>query len=154
VDPNAYRFRSTWRIAAPVADVYDALVCLRDYPTWWPEVREVTQHGEDAASLRCRSLLPYDLVFTTRQSRRDRDAGVLEAHMEGDLAGFSRWTIAADGRGTAAVFDEEVEVHKQLLRTLAPVARPAFKVNHALMMRHGERGLRTFVAGFQLGRGR
>ena len=41
--------------------------------------------------------------------------------------------------------------NKALLRRLAPIARPAFRANHALMMRHGERGLRTYLAGFEHG---
>ena len=34
----------------------------------------------------------------------------------------------------------------------AILERPAFKGNHTLMMRHGEAGLRTFLAGLRLGR--
>jgi hypothetical protein len=34
---------------------------------------------------------------------------------------------------------------------MAPVARPGFKANHAIMMRHGEAGLRTFMAGYARG---
>ena len=45
------------------------------------------------------------------------------------------------------VFDEEVVTTKRTLNVLAPVARPLFKLNHEFMMRHGEAGLRTFLAG-------
>jgi hypothetical protein len=31
------------------------------------------------------------------------------------------------------------------------VARPAFVANHALMMRHGRRGLRAYLAGLRRG---
>ncbi|MCU1485732.1 MAG: hypothetical protein JWN67_2478 [Actinomycetia bacterium] len=149
---NDYSFRSEWRIDAPPADVYAVLLELPDYPAWWPEVRTAEEVGSQAFRLTCRSTLPYDLVFTTTQARQDPDAGVLEANLVGDLDGFSRWTITADGAGTLAVFEEEVEATKALLRTLAPVARPAFKANHSLMMRHGQAGLRTYVAGYRLGR--
>ena len=149
---NFYRFRSEWPLTAPRGDVYRALSELDDYPAWWPEVVSVTRISPDAAELRCRSLLPYDLVFTTRQSRQDPGAGVLEAHLEGDLAGFSRWTISPEGTGTVAVFEEEVTAEKSLLRRTGAVARPAFNANHSLMMRHGHRGLRTYLAGMALGR--
>jgi hypothetical protein len=130
--------------------VYAALAELADYPSWWPEVRRAEPRGHDTYQLTCRSFLPYDLVFTTTQRRRDPIAGVLEASMVGDLTGFSRWTITASGTGTEAVFEEEVEVMKASLRRLAPVARPAFRGNHALMMRHGRRGLAAYVAGYGL----
>lgn len=149
---NFYRFRSEWPLTAPSGDVYRALLELDDYPTWWPEVVSVTRISPDGAELRCRSFLPYDLVFTTCKSRQDPDAGVLEAHLEGDLAGFSRWTIHPEGTGTVAVFEEAVTAEKSLLRRTGAVARPAFSANHSLMMRHGRRGLRTYLAGMALGR--
>jgi hypothetical protein len=131
--------------------VYAALAELADYPFWWPEVRRVEPRGRDTYQLTCRSLLPYDLVFTTTQQRRDPAAGVLEASMVGDLSGFSRWTITASRTGTEAVFEEEVEAMKASLRRLSPLARPAFRANHTLMMRHGQRGLMAYVAGYGLG---
>jgi hypothetical protein len=152
MDPNFYRFRSEWRLVADPDDAYVALAEVTDYPSWWPEVVRAQPIASNACALTCRSWLPYDLAFVTRQRRRDPDARVLEAELLGDLEGFSRWTITASGRATIAVFDEEVVVNKELLRRLAPVARPVFQLNHALMMRHGERGLRTYLAGFRLAR--
>src|SRR5580693_9548928 len=99
MDRNFYVFRSEWPLASPVEDVYLALAQLVDYPSWWPEVRSVRQVSAETSELVCRSLLPYDLAFSSRQTRKDPDAGVLEAAMEGDLAGFSRWTITAEGAG-------------------------------------------------------
>lgn len=151
-DLNFYVFRSEWHLAAPPDDVYVALEELRGYPDWWPEIRRVTQLDERTAEVHCKATLPYELVFVTSQIRRDREAGVLEASLRGDLDGFSRWTITADGSGTLAVFDEEVTAAKRLLQVLAPVARPVFRANHELMMRHGQRGLRTYLAGLALGR--
>ena len=46
----------------------------------------------------------------------------------------------------------EVLARKALLRRFGAVARPAFKANHTLMMRHGERGLATYLAGVRAGR--
>ena len=125
---------------------------LVDYPTWWPEVRTVHQVDDEMFQLRCRSVLPYDLDFVSRQVRRDPDAGILEANLSGDLEGFSRWTIAASADGTLAVFDEEVTAQKALLRRLALIAQPTFQLNHTLMMSHGRRGLKAYLAGMRLGR--
>ena len=105
--------------------------------------------GNEVYELVCKSTLPYELRFTITQSRRDPDARLLEANMAGDLEGSSRWTIAVDTQGTAATFDEDVVANKSLLRRLEPLARPAFKANHTRMMRNGERGLRTYLAGYR-----
>jgi hypothetical protein len=149
---HRYVFRSAWCLDAAPADVTAALECIDDYPTWWPEVRDATPIDEDTYELRCRSTLPYDLVFETRRSVHDVAGGVLEANMIGDLEGFSRWTISAEGAGTRAVFDEDVMLNKRLLRALEPIARPGFRMNHWLMMRHGQAGLRVYLAGLQRGR--
>ena len=52
------------------------------------------------------------------------------------------------GSGCRLIYDQEVDTQKVLLNALAPVARFAFRANHLLMMRHGQAGLRTFMAGY------
>ena len=151
MDWNHYRFVSTWRLGASPADVYQVLHDTESYPLWWPEVRAVRRLDERRSELVVRSVLPYDLVFVTEEARQDPAAGVLEARMSGDLEGFSRWTITPTGDGTRAVFEEQVDARKELLRKLALVARPAFRANHALMMHHGRRGLGVYLAGYQAG---
>jgi hypothetical protein len=146
---SRYEFRSTWHLNAAPGDVYAVLERVPDYPLWWPQVRTVTPRGDNAYQLVCRSSLPYELRFTITQARRDPVARVLEASMAGDLEGFSRWTIGVDAAGTIATFEEDVVATKALLRRLEPIARPAFKANHSKMMRDGERGLRTFLAGYR-----
>ena len=37
--------------------------------------------------------------------------------------------------------------NQPLLNRLAPIARPFFVVNHALMMSHGQAGLRRYLGG-------
>ncbi len=146
---SVYKFRSTWHLSAAPDDVYAVLERVPDYPLWWPQVRSVMPVGDLTFDLVCRSSLPYDLRFSTKQAVRDPETRVLEASMAGDLEGFSRWTITPNPHGTAATFDEEVVATKPLLRRLELVARPAFKANHSKMMRDGERGLSTYLAGYR-----
>ena len=143
---HRYRFASTWALPVPPAAVYAVLSDLGTYPSWWREVRRATRIDESSCTLVCRSLLPYDLTFAVRQARADERALVLEADLRGDLEGVSRWTLAGEAGRCQAHFEEEVVVNKALLRLLEPVGRPAFRANHALMMRSGERGLRRYLA--------
>jgi hypothetical protein len=148
---NHYRFQSIWVIHAAPADVYAVLHDVGSYSMWWPEIKRVQRVSEDRFELRVRSFLPYYLEFESTRAREDKSSGVLEAHLSGDLDGYSRWTIEGSGGLTRAVFDEEVDTHKRSLNLLAPLARPAFKANHTFMMRHGQAGLRTFLAGVNFG---
>jgi len=148
---SKYRFRSVWRVGASAPDAFSVLSCVEDYVDWWPEVREVRRLSDESFELRCRSVLPYDLVFVSTQARVDPTARVLRATLTGDLNGYSRWTIYPETEGSLLIFDEEVTLGKESLRRIAPIARPAFRANHKIMMSSGERGLRTYLAGYERG---
>lgn len=146
---NRYRFRSVWRFDVQPEVAFRALRETEDYVAWWPEIKETRRLDEDRVEARIRSVLPYDLTMVLERTRDDAEAGVLEARMTGDLEGFSRWVIRPDGRGgTVLLFEEEAVPQKPLMRRLAPIARPLFRWNHALMMRSAERGLRAYLAGY------
>jgi hypothetical protein len=140
-----YVFRSEWQLAASPDDVYAALLDVASYPAWWPQVRAVRQLDGTSGEVHCRSLLPYDLVFAIRREVEDPITRVLRARQSGDLEGWSQWSITAGAIGAVAVFDEDVVVGKPLVRRAGLLARPALRLNHSLMMREGERGLRRHL---------
>ncbi|PZS18595.1 MAG: polyketide cyclase [Pseudonocardiales bacterium] len=143
---DRYLFRSEWRIAAHADQVYATLADVASYPSWWPQVHAARQLDDASGELRCRSLLPYDLVFLIRREVEDGADRILRATLDGDLAGSSQWTITPDGSGTLAVFDEDVVVRKALIRLAGPLARPVLRFNHDRMMQAGERGLRDHLS--------
>ncbi|MFH8345426.1 SRPBCC family protein [Streptomyces sp. NPDC018045] len=143
---HRYRFRSEWRLCAPPPAVFAVLEDAETYPQWWPQVRRVTRVDERSGTAHFRSLLPYVLTVTATATHRDPVTGTLEIVLRGDLEGFARWTVGAAGRGTRAVFEQEVEVRKPSLRRLALPGRPLFRANHTLMMRAGRRGLASRLA--------
>ena len=96
--------------------------------------------------IRCRSLLPYDLVFVVRREIEDPVERILRGTLTGDLAGTSQWTVTPTDDGTTAVFEEDVRVRKSLVRAAGVLARPALRFNHDLMMRSGEHGLQRHLA--------
>ncbi|MFI5772021.1 SRPBCC family protein [Streptomyces sp. NPDC051658] len=147
MDWSRYRFVSIWDLPAPPDAVYEVLERADDYPRWWPQVREVTSVDGTTGTTRIRSLLPYDLVMTVRERRRDPRARVIEATLSGDLDGWVRWTVSPYGGGCRAVYEQEVEVRRRLMRLLAVPGRPVFRANHALMMRAGRRGLAARLEG-------
>ena len=141
-----YLFRSEWRLAAGPDRVYAMLADVATYPSWWPQVRGARHLDALSGELRCRSLLPYDLVFVIRREVEDANRRILRATLDGDLAGSSQWTITADGAGSIAVFDEDVVVRKALLKRAGFLVRPVLRFNHDRMMRSGERGLRKHLS--------
>jgi hypothetical protein len=146
---HCYRFRNVWRVAAPPDETYAALCRLSEYPMWWPEVKEVDVAERGGVRVRCRSVLPVDLSFVIHEPEWDPESGVLQARLAGDLEGYSRWTVTGTTGGSILVFDEEVETTSPLLKRLSRLVRPALHANHALMMRHGEAGLRAHLAALR-----
>lgn len=146
-----YVFRSVWHVEASFAPVCAVLLDVESYPAWWPEIRSVERLDATRFLMVARSTLPYELRFVSEDRGGDHRRGVIDAHLSGDLEGFARWTVTDLGTGCRLTYDQEVETNKALLNRLAPLARPAFRANHALMMRHGQAGLRTYLAGYLRG---
>ncbi|NEB78734.1 polyketide cyclase [Streptomyces sp. SID14478] len=140
-----YTFRSVWDLSAPPAAVYGVLERAGEYPTWWPQVRSVTPLDDISGVAVFRSFLPYELTVTATEKRRDPAGGVLEIAMSGDLDGWARWTLSARAGGTRAVYEQQVEVRRPLMRRFALPGRPVFLANHAWMMRGGRRGLEALL---------
>lgn len=143
-----YVFHSVWSVEAPFADACAVLADLRTYPLWWPEIRTVEDLGNGRFLTLARSFLPYDLRFVSEERVGSRRPGVIDAALSGDLEGYARWTVEPVGSGCRLIYDQEVDTHRVLLNVLAPIARFAFRANHLLMMKHGQAGLRTFMAGY------
>ena len=150
-DLTHYVFQSIWHVRAPLADLLAVLDDLGSYPAWWPEIREVRPLGGKRFEVVARSLLPYELRFVSDADVPQTGPNVIDARLAGDMEGTVRWTVTEEADGCRLVYDQEVRTNKRLLNVMAPVARPGFKANHALMMRHGQQGLRTFMAGYTCG---
>ncbi|MER5872018.1 SRPBCC family protein [Streptomyces sp. NPDC002044] len=149
---SRYRFRSVWDLDAPPARVYAVLEQPGEYPAWWPQIRRVRPVDDRTGTALIRSVLPYALHVTATELLRDPGRGVLEVALRGDIEGWARWTVrargAGGGGGSRALYEQEVVVRRPLMRRLALPGRPVFRLNHALMMRAGQRGLAVRLAAF------
>jgi hypothetical protein len=147
VSLNHYSFRYIWSVRAATGRVFDALVDLANYPAWWPDIRTVTRVDDDTAEVTCRALLPYALTFRLHRAEQDEGAGRMRVDMSGDLEGYVQGVVAEHrAAGALLAISQRVEVNKPLLRAFAPVARPLFRANHAVMMRRGQRGFRAYLS--------
>ena len=130
-----YRFRSEWVLRGPtVGEVYDALVDVEHYPTWWRSIPAVGKLDDDTALVACRSRVPTTLHLVLRPQVRDRDAGILEAELAGDLVGWSRFTLSPHHEGVHISYDQEVDTPGWLMTLAGKVARSLLVWNHEQMM--------------------
>jgi uncharacterized protein YndB with AHSA1/START domain len=142
-----YRFVTEWRLRAPLADVWDAIVASEKWPSWWRGVLEVEelQAGDETGvgSRRryvWRSKLPYTLAFdmeTTLVEPMSR----LEGRAGGELEGTGVWEFTEAGNVTTLCYTWSVKTTRPWMNLLAPLLRPAFAWNHDYVMKAGAEGL-------------
>jgi hypothetical protein len=141
-----YYFHSTWKVPAKRQSVRNVLLDWERYPLWWPQVRSVESTSDGMLTV-CRSSLPYELTFLTVQMLLED--GTMAAQLRGDLDGVAQVRLYDFGGGTRIEYEQEVTLEKSLLKKLSPLLRPAFRINHALMMRDGHAGLTQYLAGYE-----
>ena len=141
-----FRFHHEWRLTAPLARVYAVLADVERYQQWWPQVRGAERIDEESGRTRIRSVLPYTLDLVLRREVEDEGAGRLRVGVSGDLEGWCEWTLAEEGGGTVARFDQEAVVTPALLARTAALTAPLLRANHAWMMRSGHAGLARHLA--------
>jgi polyketide cyclase/dehydrase/lipid transport protein len=148
-----YRFRNRWRVPALPRDVYAALARPADYPSWWPQFREVRMIDERHYWMVVRSFLPYSIAYVLTSEIADPAVGLLQAKVDGDIVGRIRWQIDPGGAGSVVRFEEKVRTQADLWTLLTPLGRLAVDANHRLMMRDGLVGLKAFLAARAVGVG-
>ena len=135
----SFRFEHRWWLDAPLDSAYDVLVDLERYPEWWPQVRAVAKLGEDHGLVLCRAVLPFTLHLELRPEIRD-PAGVLQVSIDGDLRGWSRFTLTPRGSGTGVHYEQKVETQRGVLHATRFV-QGLVRANHTWMMRSCRQGL-------------
>ena len=144
-----YVFVDEWDVAAPPESVFAALADASSYPDWWrPVYLDVETDGPLAVGQVSRQhfkgRLPYKLRTRSRIVELEPPS-VIAAEVEGDLAGFGRWTLTPTTRGTHVRFDWRVYADRPLLRILTPVLRPAFRWNHNWAIARAMEGLEPYA---------
>jgi hypothetical protein len=128
-----------------VDEVFAALVDVRSYPLWWPQVRSVDMTGVKSGLVVCKAFLPIRLALRMTEEERDQRRGFLRIGISGDLEGFLACEVTGHALGARLDFQQEVEARKPIIRNFSLLARPIFAANHAAMMRSGQRGLRGYL---------
>jgi uncharacterized protein YndB with AHSA1/START domain len=143
----SYDFETVWRIRAPIARVWEAIVRSEDWPRWWRGVEkvEVLSRGDENGvgskqRYTWRSRLPYTLAFDMEVVRVE-PMSLIEGHATGELEGRGVWKLGEDGGVTTVRYAWQVRTTRWWMNLLTPLARPAFAWNHDYVMKNGAEGL-------------
>jgi hypothetical protein len=143
---KTFEFVSIWHFDASVQAVWGILVDPATWPQWWNglEASNVDHHPlgsiGSSSELLWRSPLGYKLKLqlTLTQALEPRHTVFTS---DGDLVGSGRCDLSGDDSTTVTII-WRVSPTKPWMKALGTLLAPIFKVNHASLMRAGERGLR------------
>lgn len=142
-----YSFVSLWVIQSPIQPVWEVIKKAEEYPKWFPYVAQATTVADgdkEGVGARVRSrwttALPYGFEFET-EAVRVQEPHLIEVVAGGELDGRGRWELDQDGDTTTVRYFWTVRTTKPWMVLLAPVIRPAFAWNHAVLMRAGGEGI-------------
>jgi uncharacterized protein YndB with AHSA1/START domain len=143
-----YHFVTIWQLEAPIERVWQELIAVEQWPSWWKgveKVQRIDSGGQGVLGTKhlytWKSVLPYRLRFAMRLSKMEAPT-LLEGRAEGELEGFGRWTLTAEGPNATRVrYDWQVRTTKAWMNLLTPLLRPLFSWNHDIVMGWGGEGL-------------
>jgi hypothetical protein len=142
-----YHFVTTYRLQAPIEQVWQTLRDFDSYPGWSKGVFHAKQlepgaeGGEgDRIQFKIKGRLPFTLSFEATLSKA-QPPRLLELRAVGELEGVGRWTLSQQGAVTTAQYTWDVRTTKRWMNLLAPLARPVFAWNHDGVMREAGQGL-------------
>lgn len=140
-------FLTVWEVTAPVQRVWDVINSVEGYPQWFPDVVATEQispgdlRGVGAiARSRWTTALPYGFIMVTRTTQVEPPY-LMELSVTGDLEGTGRWELSGNEAVTTVRYYWTVTPANPWLRLFGPVAQPAFRWNHAIVMQKGAEGL-------------
>ncbi|PKM12578.1 MAG: polyketide cyclase / dehydrase and lipid transport [Gammaproteobacteria bacterium HGW-Gammaproteobacteria-3] len=148
-----FSLKTTWRIPAPIALVWDSLIHTETWPDWWRYVASVTELEpglpDGLANTRSycwRTALPYDLHLEMTVIRLVPCRTITVA-VSGDLTGTGQCTfsVEAETEVTCVEFYWQVQTCKPWMNRLSILTRPVFEWNHAEVMKQGESGLIAYL---------
>ena len=142
-----YELLSVWRVAAPLDDVWPAMLDSLAWPRWWPgleQVRELERGRADGLGNLRRYVWRSPLWFRLQIDMRVSAIEVrrrLTAEASGDVTGTGEWRFQTRGAETRLEYDWRVQVVRPGMRRLASWGGPLFARSHRALMRRGARGL-------------
>jgi hypothetical protein len=153
---------STWHLPAAPDQVWAIIADVdMSWPQWWPHCSfaaslsrsEAKSNAQEdilkatTAYLNFKASLGYTLTISIHPTAVIAPREI-DFDADGHLEGTGRVTLLPENQGQATRMDIEWRVRptQRWMNVLTPLAAPAFKAAHALMMRQGEKGLIAALA--------
>lgn len=150
-----YHFVTNWFFQAPIERVWEEIVDIPSWPSWWASWEKAASHGSASQAQlgsvvdhEVRGDLPYSLRFRTVVTVF-QSPHLLEIKSSGDLVGTGALVLKPRDQGTAVTYSWDVGLSNPLLNLLGKLSftRALMEKNHDFVMEEGYRGLKIRVEG-------
>ncbi len=145
--PAQYAFITSWKIHAPIEQVWPLIYETEDWPHWWRGVASVKklQAGNDLGvgakhEYTWKSVLPYKLSFIMQVTGIDKHK-MMQGRSSGELEGTGTWDFQQVGDTTYLRYYWNVVTTKRWMNIFSFMLKPIFKYNHDVVMKWGAEGL-------------
>lgn len=148
-----YRLESEWHIDATVDRVWDILLDVGRWPTWWRGFRSADRLADGEPSGRgmrirqgWRGWLPYTLVIDLEIADLARHR-LVQGRASGDMAGICTWTLEPHDDRTVVRFVMDVRTERWWMNLPVPFAGRVVRANFDAIMAWGAQGLARELTG-------
>ncbi|MCP9451211.1 MAG: SRPBCC family protein [Nitrospira sp.] len=150
-----YHFITNWFFQAPIERVWEELIHVADWPSWWASWKRVVIHGS-ASEVQVGSMVEHEVRGSVLYTLRFRTVvtaleppKLLTIASSGDLVGVGTFVLEPFNDGTAVTYRWDVRLSNPVLDFLGrlPFARTLMECNHDTVMEEGYRGLKKRLEG-------
>jgi len=150
-----YHFVTKWFFHASIERVWEEIVDIPSWPSWWVGWKKTVFHGSapplqlgSVIDHEVRGALPYRVCFRTVVTLF-QPPHRLEIASSGDLVGTGSLILDQQGHGTAVTYFWDVGLSNPLLNFLGKLSftRILLNKNHDYVMDEGYRGLKKRIEG-------
>jgi len=149
-----YHFVTKWFFKAPIERVWEEIVDISSWPSWWASWKKAVYQGASPLQLgsvidhEVRGALPYCVRFRAVVTRF-QPPHRLEIASSGDLVGTGSLILDPQDHGTTLTYYWDVGLSNPLLNFLdkLPFTRALLEKNHDYVMDDGYRGLKKRIEG-------
>lgn len=155
---NDYRFRTSWRVRASAAEIWEIVTNPDDLVRWFPATFLEAELSPKGSELRpgsrmrfhVKGWLPYTLHFRA-QIREFDHLRLCSIDVSGDFDGLLECRFDEENEHCTVRFDWSVRVEKPLVRRLSFPLKLLFCSNHLWVMVRGWQSLRRELAARRAG---
>ncbi len=150
-----YHFVTNWTFHAPIEKVWEKIIDVESYPTYWPSMKKTEIRGPEpllqAGSIvdyELKGSLPYLLRFST-EVVAFQPPDLMELASSGALMGDGKLLLKSHADGTALTFYWDVGMTNPFFNLLGklPFIKAVMEKSHNVVMASGYQVLKSNLEG-------